>query len=101
MNPQPQTILPVSAPDADLLAPAPVRLAARAGVHRACAPSQYPTHRAQEGGLFGVASSLIDTLTHSLDEQDRAGPDTVRLALDQVGPLADGVRDARMTEIVA
>ncbi len=47
-----------------------------------------------------VASSLIETLARSLDGQGRAGPDTVRLVLDQVRTLADGVRDARM-EIVA
>ncbi len=46
-------------------------------------------------------ASLIDTLAHSLDEQGRAGPDTVRLVSGQAGPLADGVRDARMMEIVA
>ncbi|MBN9560335.1 MAG: tryptophan synthase subunit alpha [Alphaproteobacteria bacterium] len=43
-----------------------------------------------------VASSLIDTLAASLDEQGRAGPDSVRLVLDQVRALADGVRGARV-----
>ncbi len=47
-----------------------------------------------------VASSLIETLARSLDGQGRAGPDTVRLVLDQVRMLADGVRGARV-EIVA
>ncbi len=44
-----------------------------------------------------VASALIQTLAASLDEQGRAGPDTVRLVLDQVADLARGVRDARIT----
>ncbi len=48
-----------------------------------------------------VASSLIETLARSLDAQGRAGPDTVRLVLDQVRTLADGVRGARVKEIVA
>ncbi|MGA9867711.1 MAG: tryptophan synthase subunit alpha [Acetobacteraceae bacterium] len=43
-----------------------------------------------------VASALIDTLAASLDEHGRAGPDTVRLVLDQVRALADGVRAARI-----
>ncbi len=42
-----------------------------------------------------VASALIDTLSASLDEQGRAGPDTVRLVLDQVRGLAQAVRTAR------
>ncbi len=42
-----------------------------------------------------VASALIDTLAGSLDDQGRARPDTVRLVLDQVRMLADGVREAR------
>ena len=48
-----------------------------------------------------VASSLIETLARSLDAQGRAGPDTVQLVLDQVRALADGVRHARVKEIVA
>ncbi|MEO9189686.1 MAG: tryptophan synthase subunit alpha [Acetobacteraceae bacterium] len=43
-----------------------------------------------------VASALIDTLAASLDEHGRAGPDTVRLVLDQVRGLAEGVRGARV-----
>jgi tryptophan synthase alpha chain len=39
-----------------------------------------------------VASALIDTLAHSLDEAGRARPDTVRRVLDQVRDLADAVR---------
>ncbi len=42
-----------------------------------------------------VASALIETLANSLDAQGCAGPDTVRLVLDQVRTLADGVRGAR------
>ena len=42
-----------------------------------------------------VASVLIETLASSLDADGRAGPDTVRLVLDQVAALADGVRSAR------
>ncbi len=42
-----------------------------------------------------VASALIETLAGSLDAQGAAGPDTVRLVLDQVRTLADGVRGAR------
>ena len=49
-----------------------------------------------------VASSLIETLARSLDERGRARPDTVRLVLDQVRTLAEGVRTARRErEIVA
>ena len=48
-----------------------------------------------------VASALIETLAQSLDAQGRAGPDTVRRVLDQVRALADGVRGARVKEIVA
>ncbi len=43
-----------------------------------------------------VASALIETLAASLDAQGRAGPDTVRLVLEEVRTLADGVRDARI-----
>lgn len=43
-----------------------------------------------------VASALIETLAASLDAQGRARPDTVRLVLDQVRALADGVRRARV-----
>ncbi len=42
-----------------------------------------------------VASALIDTLAGSLDWEGRAGPDTVRLVLDQIRALADGVREQR------
>jgi tryptophan synthase alpha chain len=42
-----------------------------------------------------VASALIDTLAASLDPQGRARPESVRLVLDQVRALADGVRVAR------
>jgi tryptophan synthase alpha chain len=44
-----------------------------------------------------VASALIDTLAASLDAQGRAGPDSVRLVLDQVRGLADGVRGVRVS----
>jgi tryptophan synthase alpha chain len=43
-----------------------------------------------------VASALLDTLAGSLDEHGRAGPDTVRLVLDQVRTLAEAVRSARV-----
>jgi tryptophan synthase alpha chain len=43
-----------------------------------------------------VASALIETLAASLDARGRAGPDTVRLVLDQVRSLAEGVRGARV-----
>ena len=43
-----------------------------------------------------VASVLIETLAKSLDGNGRARPDTVRLVLDQVRALADGVRAARL-----
>ncbi len=43
-----------------------------------------------------VASALLDTLAGSLDEFGRAGPDTIRLVLDQVKELAAAVRTARM-----
>jgi tryptophan synthase alpha chain len=46
-----------------------------------------------------VASALIETLARSLDEKGRAGPDTVRLVLDQVRALAEGVRGARAAAI--
>ncbi len=46
-----------------------------------------------------VASALIQTLVASLDEQGRAGPDTVRRVLDQVQALARGVRHARVAKI--
>ena len=39
-----------------------------------------------------VASALIDTLAASLDSDGRAGPDSVKLVLDQVRGLAAGVR---------
>jgi tryptophan synthase alpha chain len=41
-----------------------------------------------------VASALIDTLARSLDEQGRAGPETVSRVLDQVRDLARAVRGA-------
>lgn len=44
-----------------------------------------------------VASALLDTLAGSLDDQGRAGPNTVRLVLDQVRALAEAVRTARVT----
>ena len=44
-----------------------------------------------------VASALLDTLAASLDENGRAGPDTVRLVLDQVRTLAEAVHSARVT----
>ena len=44
-----------------------------------------------------VASALIDSLKNSLDAQGRASPDSVRIVLDQVRALAEGVRSARKT----
>jgi tryptophan synthase alpha chain len=44
-----------------------------------------------------VASSLIETLAGSLDEQGRARPDSVALVLDQVRALAHAVRGARVS----
>jgi tryptophan synthase alpha chain len=44
-----------------------------------------------------VASALLDTLAGSLDAQGRAGPNTVRLVLDQVRELAEAVRTARVS----
>lgn len=43
-----------------------------------------------------VGSALLDTLSASLDAQGRAGPNTVRLVLDQVRLLAEAVRTARV-----
>ena len=48
------------------------------------------------GDAAVVASALIDTLCADLDEHGRAGPNTVRLVLDQVRGLASGVRGARL-----
>jgi tryptophan synthase alpha chain len=42
-----------------------------------------------------VASALIDTLAHDLDDAGKARPDAVRKVLDQVRGLAEGVRGAR------
>ncbi|MGH7152533.1 MAG: tryptophan synthase subunit alpha, partial [Acetobacteraceae bacterium] len=42
-----------------------------------------------------VASALIDTLAATLDGQGHASPGAVRLVLDQVRALAEGVRGAR------
>ena len=39
-----------------------------------------------------VASALIETLAGSLDGDGRAGPDTVRLVLEQVRTIAEGMR---------
>jgi len=50
--------------------------------------------RAADGAV--VASALIDTLKNDLDDQGRAGPDTVAKVLDQVRALAEGVRGARV-----
>jgi tryptophan synthase alpha chain len=46
-----------------------------------------------------VASALIDTLAHSLDENGRARPDTVRRVLDQVRDLAEAVRAEEKTAL--
>jgi tryptophan synthase alpha chain len=43
-----------------------------------------------------VASALIDAMAATLDEQGRAGPETVSAVLDHVRALADGVRSARI-----
>ena len=81
MNPQPRTILPAPVPDAD--APVSVRLAAGPRPV-ARAPARHPAQRhATPMNRAGVWS-------------DRGRP-----VPDQVGSLADGVRDARMTEIMA
>jgi len=42
-----------------------------------------------------VASALIDSMARTLDAQGRAGPDSVRVVLDEVRALAEGVRSAR------
>ena len=42
-----------------------------------------------------VASALIDTVAKNLDPEGRAGAGVVRLVLDQVRALADGVRGVR------
>jgi len=49
----------------------------------------------RQGDAAVVASALLDTLSASLDEHGRAGPNTVRLVLDQVRELAEAVRTAR------
>jgi tryptophan synthase alpha chain len=46
----------------------------------------------READAAVVASALIDTLAASLDAAGRAGPDTVRLVLDQIRSLAEAVR---------
>jgi tryptophan synthase alpha chain len=51
----------------------------------------------RQGDAAVVASALLDTLSNSLDEHGRAGPNTVRLVLDQVRELAEAVRTARVT----
>ncbi len=42
-----------------------------------------------------VASALIDSLAASLDAEGRAGPNSVRVVLDQVRGLADAVRGVK------
>jgi tryptophan synthase alpha chain len=49
--------------------------------------------RAADGAV--VASALIDTLAHSLDDQGRPGADSAGLVLDQIRGLAAAVRGAR------
>jgi tryptophan synthase alpha chain len=51
---------------------------------------------ARAGDAAVVASALLDTLCADLDAHGRAGPNTVRLVLDQVRGLAQGVRGARL-----
>jgi tryptophan synthase alpha chain len=54
-----------------------------------------PAQAAEASGIADaavVASAVIETLAASLDAEGRAGPDTVRLVLDQVRALADGMR---------
>jgi tryptophan synthase alpha chain len=51
---------------------------------------------ARAGDAAVVASALLDTLCADLDEHGRAGPNTVRLVLDQIGGLAKAVRGARL-----
>jgi tryptophan synthase alpha chain len=51
----------------------------------------------RQGDAAVVASALLDTLAKSLDDHGRAGPNTVRLVLDQVRDLAEAVRSARVT----
>jgi tryptophan synthase alpha chain len=48
-----------------------------------------------------VASALIDTLAASLDSAGRAGPDTVRLVLDQIRSLAEAVRSTAKIEALS
>ena len=81
MNPQSQIIPPAPVPDAD----APVRVRLAAGPR--------PVARA-------LAQHPAQWRTTSMN-RTAAGPGMGRLALDQAGPLADGVRDARLTEIMA
>ena len=88
-----------SASEADLAAALP-RLRAATSLPVAIGfgvrtPEQAATAvRVADGAV--VASALIQTLAASLDEGGRAGPDTVRLVLDQVETLARGVRSARL-----
>lgn len=44
-----------------------------------------------------VGSALMDTLAASLDEEGRAGPDTVSRVLDQVRDLSKAMREARVS----
>jgi tryptophan synthase alpha chain len=48
------------------------------------------------GDAAVVASSLIDLLSKSLDENGRARPDTAEIVLSQVRALADAVRGVRV-----
>jgi tryptophan synthase alpha chain len=50
--------------------------------------------RLADGAVVG--SALIETLLSTLDDQGRAGPDTVSRVLDQVEALAHAVRGARV-----
>ena len=81
---------------ADSLAAAMPRIRAATSLPIAIGFGVRTPAQAAEASRFGdaavVASARIDTLAHSLDEHGHAGPDTVRLVLDQVRALANGVR---------
>ena len=93
-----------SATEADLIAALPrLRAATRlpVAVGFGVRTPQQAAEAVRVADAAVVASALIQTLAASLDEQGRAGPDTVRLVLDQVASLAHGVRNARITEMSA
>jgi len=58
-------------------------------------------HAVEVADAAVVASVLIETLAGSLDEQGRAGPQTVDAVLDQVRGLAAAVREVRVGAVAA